>query len=64
MFVYNCEPSGSETKLGAQGAGGEWWAVTHSLCASSGREITAECGNSNFMRNFGTKEIKLFPFIV
>lgn len=57
MFVYSCEPSEPEAKLGPQGRGGEWWAVAHSLCALSGREITAECGNSNFMRNFGTTVI-------
>lgn len=62
--MYNCDPSGPETKLGPQGTGGEWWAVPHSWCAPSGGEITAECGNSNSMRNFRTKVIKLAPFLV
>lgn len=63
MFVYNCEPSGPEAKLGPRGTGGEGWAVVHS-CAPSGREITAERGNSNFMRHFGTKVMKLVPFLI
>lgn len=64
MLVYNCEPSGPETKWGPQGSQGKWWAMVHSLCAPSGREITAEYGNSNFMRNFGTKVIELVPFLI
>lgn len=63
MFVYNCEPSGLEKKLGPRGTEGEWWAVVHS-CAPSGRETAAERGNSNFMKNFGTKVIKLVLFLV
>lgn len=63
VFVYSCEPSGPGAKLGPQGTGGEWWAVAPSLCAPSAWEITAESGNSNFMGNFGTKVIKLVPFL-